>query len=70
MVSDILAGDGKLVNLFLRCSRVRVYFNELESPNGSNIQYFGKRFFINRSYNFIVLLNFYARHLGVKITGP
>ncbi len=30
-------------------SRVRLYFNELESPNGSNIQYFGKRFFTNRS---------------------
>jgi hypothetical protein len=33
-------------------------------------QYFGRRFFINRSKNFIALLNFYARHLGVKITGP
>jgi hypothetical protein len=33
-------------------------------------QYFGKRFFINRSWNFIALLNFYARHLGIKITGP
>jgi hypothetical protein len=33
-------------------------------------QYFGKRFFINRSLNFIALQNFYARHLGVKITGP
>ncbi len=33
-------------------------------------QYFGKWFFINRSQNFIALLNFYVRHLGVKITGP
>jgi hypothetical protein len=33
-------------------------------------QDFGKWFFINRSKNFIALLNFYARHLGVKITGP
>jgi hypothetical protein len=33
-------------------------------------QYFGKWFFINRSENFIALLNFYDRHLGVKITGP
>ncbi len=32
-------------------------------------QYFGKWFFINRSQNFIALLNFYDRHLGVKITG-
>jgi hypothetical protein len=27
-------------------------------------------FLINRSENFIALLNFYARHPGVKITGP
>ncbi len=33
-------------------------------------QYFGKRFFINRSQNLIAILNFYVRHLGVKITGP
>jgi hypothetical protein len=33
-------------------------------------QYFGKWFFINRSKNFIAILNFYVRHLGVKITGP
>ncbi len=33
-------------------------------------QYFGKWFFINRSQNFIALLNFYDSHLGVKITGP
>jgi hypothetical protein len=33
-------------------------------------QYFGKWFFINRSLNLIALLSFYARHLGVKITGP
>jgi hypothetical protein len=32
-------------------------------------QNFGKWFFINRSWNLIALLNFYARHLGVKITG-
>jgi hypothetical protein len=32
--------------------------------------YFGKRIFINRSDNFIAFLIFYARHLGVKITGP
>ncbi len=33
-------------------------------------QYFGKWFFLNRSQNFIALLIYYARHLGVKITGP
>jgi hypothetical protein len=33
-------------------------------------QNFEKRFFINRSENFIALLNLYARHLGVKISGP
>jgi hypothetical protein len=31
-------------------------------------QYFGKRFFINRS--FIALQNFYARHLGAKSLVP
>jgi hypothetical protein len=32
-------------------------------------QNFGKRFFINRSCNFIALLNFNASHLGITITG-
>jgi hypothetical protein len=31
-------------------------------------QYFGKRFFRNRSWNFMALLNFYAKHLGAKIS--
>jgi hypothetical protein len=50
-------------------SRVSVYgtFFEIRSPKkDETTQYFGKRFFINRSQNFIALLNFYARHLGVK----
>ncbi len=46
-------------------------FYELESPKCKHHSIFCKKvFFINRSSIFIDAPVFYARHLGVKITGP
>jgi hypothetical protein len=42
----------------------------MQAKNEATTQYFGKRFFIKRVLEFAALLNFHARHRGVKITGP
>jgi hypothetical protein len=45
-------------------------FYELKSKMQATTQFYVKRFFINKSLIFIALPKLYARHLGVKITGP
>ncbi len=45
-------------------------FYDLKSPKCMQHSIFCKTYFINRSQIFIALPKFYARHLGVKITGP